>query len=120
MRYGIVIDYFPAKGFGFIRPDTKGPDIYFHITSLGACQQPPKILPGQPVKYELVPGTEPKLRRRPSKEIDEPAKAERPLRPQAQMVELIDRIPGATLENSPEKLPGRHPRSRRRKPSWKK
>ncbi len=121
MRYGTVIDYFPARGFGFIRPDTKGPDIYFHITALGACQPPPKILPGQPVKYELVPGTAPKSRRRAERDEEESAekKLERPPRPQAQLVELIKRIPGATLENAPERLPGKHPRSRRKKPTWK-
>jgi len=119
MRYGTVIDYFPARGFGFIQSDTKGPDIYFHITALGACQQPPKILPGQPVKYELIPGTEPKSRRRIKREEDEGIKPERPLRPQAQIVELIDRIPGATLENAPERRPDRHPRARRKKPTWK-
>lgn len=118
MRYGTVVQYFPARGFGFIRPDF-GPDIYFHITSLGACQQEPKILPGQPVKYELVPGTEPKSRRRMQREEDEGAAKEKPVKPQAQIVELISRIPGATLENAPEKRPPRHPRSRRKKPTWK-
>jgi len=119
MLYGTVIEYFPARGFGFIRPD-RGQDIYFHITSLGACQAPPKILPGQPVKYDLVPGTEPKLRRRTRHDEEEVVKPARPVRPQAQLVELIDRIPGATLENSPERRPDRHPRSRRKKPTWKK
>ena len=57
MRYGTVVQYFPAKGFGFIRPDF-GPDIFFHITALGACESQLQIEPGQPVKYELVPGTE--------------------------------------------------------------
>ena len=42
MRYGTVIQYFPAKGFGFIKPDA-GPDVYFHITALGACQAEPEI-----------------------------------------------------------------------------
>jgi cold shock CspA family protein len=116
MRYGTIVQYFPAKRFGFIRPDV-GPDIFFHATALGGCEPAPKIVTGQPVKYELVPGTEPK-RRRVRPDDDEPP-AE-PARPQAQLVELIDKMPGARLEGSSGKTPRTpHPRARRKKPTWR-
>ncbi len=118
MRYGIVVEFFPQKGFGFIRPDF-GQDIFFHVTALGACQPPPRILPGQPVKYELVPGTEPKSARRKKREENEGAKPEAPVRPQAQMVELIDKIPGGVLGELPLANQPRHPNARRRRPTFR-
>jgi len=119
MRYGTVVEFFPRKGFGFIRPDF-GQDIFFHVTALGACQPPPQILPGQPVKYELVPGTEPKPRRkRRAFDDDAPPPAAEPVRPQAQLVELIDKIPGGVLEDLPLAAPKRHPNARRRRPSFR-
>jgi cold shock CspA family protein len=117
MRYGIVVQFFPEKGYGFIRPD-RGSEIFFHVTALGACQPPPLIQPGQAVKYELVPGTEPKTVRRKRRFDDEPPPPVTE-RPRAQIVELIDRIPGGLLE---ETIPsGRpvHPKSRKRKPTWR-
>lgn len=119
MRYGTVVEFFPRKGFGFIRPDF-GPDIFFHVTALGACQPTPQILPGQPVKYELVPGTEPKPRRKwRAFDDDGPPPAAEPVRPQAQLVELIDKIPGGVLEDLPLAAPKRHPNARRRRPSFR-
>jgi cold shock CspA family protein len=118
MRYGTVVQFFPAKGFGFIRPDA-GPDIFFHVTALGACQGQPEIKPGQPVKYELIPGTEPRSRRR-RRDDEESAEPARAARPQAQLVELIDKIPGAVLQKSAAKRQAaRHPRARQKKPDWR-
>ena len=117
MRYGTVIEFFPAKGFGFIRPDV-GQDVFFHVSAIGACQSKPNIEPGQAVKFELIPGTEPKRRKYRSID-DEPAAAEKPVRPQAQLVELIDRIPGGILENTGSSKLERHPRSRKKKPTWR-
>ena len=114
MLYGTVIEFFPEKGFGFIQPDI-GADVFFHVTALGACQPLPHIKPGQPVKYELVPGTEPKFRRRSPRSDEPPAK---PARPQAQLVELIDKIPGRILEETDKKRkPRHHPRTGRRNPT---
>lgn len=117
MLYGTVIEFTPSKGFGFIRADY-GPDVFFHISALGACQQEPEILPGQPVKYELVPGSDRKSARK-AKDADATTPAA-PRRPRAQLVELIDKIPGAALEKSAESRPAKHhPRARRKKPTWR-
>lgn len=119
MRYGTVIKFFPEKGYGFIRPDAGPLDIFFHISALGACQPEPVIKEGQPVKYELIPGTEPKPKRHGKRRDEEEKPAEPPVRPQAEIVELIDKIPGGQLEESPLSQRRSHPKSRHRKPTWR-
>ncbi|MFB3830196.1 MAG: cold-shock protein [Bryobacteraceae bacterium] len=49
---GWVVTYFDAKGFGFLRPDDGGRDIFFHISRLvdGDATQ---LKPGTRVLYEL-------------------------------------------------------------------
>lgn len=119
MRYGTVVQYSAAKGFGFIRPDL-GRDIFFHITALGACDPQLQIEPGQPVKYELEPGTGSKFRRRPNSSDDDTPQPAQPAHPQAKLVELIDKIPGAVLEDTSRKQRSdRHPRARNKKPTWR-
>ena len=119
MRYGTVVQYFPAKGFGFIRPDV-GPDIFFHITALVLCEPTLQIDPGQPVKFELVPDTEPKSRGRLKRSDEDATKPAQPVRPQAKLVELIDKIPGAILEETAQQQQSAaHPRARKKKPSWR-
>jgi CspA family cold shock protein len=49
---GWVVTYFEDKGFGFLRPDNGGRDIFFHVSKLteGAATE---LRPGTRVIYEL-------------------------------------------------------------------
>jgi CspA family cold shock protein len=49
---GSVMTYFEEKGFGFLRPDNGGKDIFFHISRLHQGQ-PTDLVPGAKVAYEL-------------------------------------------------------------------
>ncbi len=44
--------YFEEKGFGFLRPDGGGKDIFFHISRLHQGQST-ELVPGAKVSYEL-------------------------------------------------------------------
>ncbi len=52
VQTGSVMTYFEEKGFGFLRPDGGGKDIFFHISRLheGDATQ---LVPGAKVAYEL-------------------------------------------------------------------
>ena len=49
---GSVVTYFEEKGFGFLRPDGGGRDIFFHISRLNEGQAS-DLVPGARVVYEL-------------------------------------------------------------------
>ena len=49
---GSVVTYFEAKGFGFLRPDDGGRDIFFHVSRLSEGLAT-DLRPGTRVMYEL-------------------------------------------------------------------
>ncbi len=51
-QVGSVMTYFEEKGFGFLRPDGGGKDIFFHISRLHQGQAT-ELVPGTRVAYEL-------------------------------------------------------------------
>src|SRR5262245_52786510 len=105
MQYGTIVEFFPSKGYGFIRPDF-GPDVFFHMTAFGACQERLEIVTGQMVKYELASATEVL-----PAEPDQSATKRRPAessRPQASMVELVDSLPPESVSTTRKPQVVRH------------
>jgi cold shock protein len=51
-QFGSVITYFEEKGFGFLRPESGGRDIFFHISRV-VDTQAADLTPGARVVYEL-------------------------------------------------------------------
>jgi len=51
-QFGSVITYFEEKGFGFLRPESGGRDIFFHISRV-VDTQAADLTPGARVIYEL-------------------------------------------------------------------
>ena len=49
---GSVVTYFEAKGFGFLRPEDGGRDVFFHISRLQEGDAT-ELKPGTKVYYEL-------------------------------------------------------------------
>jgi cold shock CspA family protein len=120
MRYGTIIKYFPDKMFGFIRPDV-GKDVFFHISALDAGETQPEINVGQAVKFELTPRAELVPKDRPESDREKAADRSRSEQPRAKVIVLIDKLPGGTLEEVGDGQPSsRHPRARKKKPTWRK
>ncbi len=51
-QVGSVMTYFEEKGFGFLRPDAGGKDIFFHVSRLHQGQAT-DLVPGARVSYDL-------------------------------------------------------------------
>ncbi len=52
VQTGSVMTYFEEKGFGFLRPDGGGKDIFFHISRLHQGDAT-ALVPGAKVAYDL-------------------------------------------------------------------
>jgi CspA family cold shock protein len=55
MNFGIVTKYLADRGFGFIRPDDGGSDIFFHISALKAAGLDEPTA-GQRFEYDIGEG----------------------------------------------------------------
>ncbi len=55
MPKGVVKWFNTEKGYGFIRPDDGGKDIFVHITAVRDAGLE-TLADNQPVEFELVPG----------------------------------------------------------------
>jgi CspA family cold shock protein len=49
---GAIMTYFGEKGFGFLRPDSGGKDIFFHVSRLQDGDAT-ELQPGKRISYEL-------------------------------------------------------------------
>ena len=54
MAYGKVKWFNPAKGFGFIQPESGGPDVFVHISAVEAAGIN-GLNEGQRVSYDMAP-----------------------------------------------------------------
>lgn len=104
MLYGTVKRCDFQRGFGFITRGG-GRDVYFHATVVEENAFD-RIGPEQAVMFELAP-----------KNPDaEPGQG-----PRAKIVKLIDKLPGGILPRpTQEHAPRHHPKSRQRRPTWRK
>jgi CspA family cold shock protein len=105
MYYGVIKQINKDKGYGFIRPD-RGPDIFFLMSVVddGGLGH---ITPRQVVSYELE-----------KRDPDVPADKDKG--PRAKRVLIIDRMPGGDLPPTPDTMQVKHhPKSRQKKPTWR-
>ena len=52
-QIGSIITYFEEKGFGFLRPESGGRDVFFHISRVVEAQAT-DLVPGARVAFELA------------------------------------------------------------------
>ncbi len=56
MKYGIVKWFNKEKGYGFIKPDDGGADVFAHYSDISGEEQFKTLIDGQNVTYEDAPG----------------------------------------------------------------
>lgn len=61
MMQGKVTKYFPMRGFGFVKPDDGGQDLFLHIRDM-VGGEPDDLPAGTRVSYETEPGRDGRLR----------------------------------------------------------
>lgn len=99
MLIGTISKIIPEKGIGFITPCDRGDDVFFHFTAV-PDEQFDQLQEGQAVSFDLD------------------RTVGKRNRPRAARVVACDPILlGRTAP--PEAPPDRHPRARRRKPTWR-
>ncbi len=54
MQIGVVKWFNATKGFGFIQPDSGGPDVFVHISAIERAGLQ-NLVEGQKIGYELLP-----------------------------------------------------------------
>jgi CspA family cold shock protein len=55
MPEGTVKWFNLTKGYGFIKPDAGGPDVFLHVSAVQNAGRT-KLSPGDRLSYEVVPG----------------------------------------------------------------
>ena len=56
IAYGKITTWIDDRGFGFLRPDSREPDVFIHYTALLSSGLPANLRPGQRAKVEYEMG----------------------------------------------------------------
>lgn len=79
---GTIKTWNDERGFGFIRPETPGPDVFLHISALPSGTHRPTV--GERVQYFLLPGDQGKPRAKGVTYVDRAIEPPAPKLPQSQ------------------------------------